>query len=91
MNIFSVKSFNNSLKDKNISISLEYIQKFEIPHNLVIDDARRSFNELYEEGLYQKALYLGKEFEMSPKRTLASGLKGYQALFSKGKIKEFIK
>ena len=90
MNNLSVRAFNHALKDKNISTSLEYIQKFEIPHNLIIDDARRSFNELFEEGLYQKALYLGKEFEMSPKRTLTSGLKGYQVLLSKEKIKDFV-
>jgi len=90
MNNLSVKAFNESLMDKNISIALEYIQKFEIPNNLIIDDARRTFNELYERGFFLEALYLGKEFEMSPKRTLTSGLNAYLTFITKDKIKDFI-
>ncbi|MFC1492432.1 hypothetical protein ACFL6O_00610 [candidate division KSB1 bacterium] len=90
LNNMSVKAYNDELKEKNISRALELKEKFNIPDDLLISVSRQSFNDLFEKTEYIKALRLGLIFDVSRKRTLTAGIRGYQKLLAQQKIKEFL-
>ncbi|MCP4725190.1 MAG: hypothetical protein GY863_09145, partial [bacterium] len=90
INNMSMKAYMDELKEKNVSKALEIKDKFKIPDDLVMSVSRQAFNDLFDRAEYIKALRLGQIFDVSRKRTLTAGIRGYQKLLAQQGIKEFL-
>ncbi|MFC1476977.1 hypothetical protein ACFL6L_00755 [candidate division KSB1 bacterium] len=90
INIVTVKAFEKALQEKDISQALQYFRDFEIPSDLIVVQARESFNRLFDTGSYISALILGDAFEIARKRVVVAGIKGYCDLLSEKKSMKMI-
>jgi len=90
LNSVSVKAFEEMLKKKDVKKSISLIDQFNIPLELISHIARSAFNQFFESENFLNAFYIGNKFNLSKKRTMLTGLKGYIELLSNGKITELI-
>ncbi|MFC1562070.1 hypothetical protein ACFL6I_07355 [candidate division KSB1 bacterium] len=90
LNACSVKLFEEKLINKKVREALGCIEEYNIPQDLVINQAREAFNKFLDESSWVNAYYIGNKFDMSRKRTMSSGIRGYVQLLSADKMSGFL-
>ena len=90
LNTNALAAFESALDKDDIQTALHYIDTMHIPLDVVVGIARASFNQLFDNKQYRKAFLLGYRFEISRKRTLTAGIRGYNYLLGNGDIKTFL-
>jgi len=87
--IAGIKAFNEALDARDVEKAIKFREDFKIPFELIQGEARRWFNIFFENQTNIKALLLGMEFDISRKRTLTAGIRGFSGLIENGKIDMF--
>lgn len=86
----SVKAFNEALYSKDVEKAIRLKKEHNIPHRLIIGEARDWFKVYMDQGKNISALLLGQAFDISRKRTLTAGIWAYQKLLLDGGLPQFM-
>ena len=84
-----IKAFKDALDARDVEKAIKFKESFKIPFELIAGEARRWFNIYFENQTNVKALLLGMEFDISRKRTLTAGIRGFLGLLENGKTDTF--
>jgi len=90
LNNVAAKMFFDALAKKEVEKALACFDQYSIPSDMIINEVRQSFNNLFEAQRFVQAFIIGKRFDLSSKRTLAAGLQGYIQLFAQHNMQKFL-
>ncbi len=90
VNEIAEKAFKQLLNDRKIPEALNVFNSFKINIESILNEMRNKFNVLVDDKSYINAFFLGKVFDLTKKRLLSVGLKGYGQLLSDNKLNSII-
>jgi len=88
INKIIIKAFEELVERRNVEKAVELFEKFGAPAEIVLEECRNTFNKAFEIGDYSTALFLGKKFGFSQKRTLTAAARELSRLI---RLKNFEK